>query len=515
MTIYKDAMIRRACMKEISPLLVKFNHLNRENIDIDEKKDFLKELKEIKSTLIQYQKDILQNQTQMKLYGVNEEYIYEISTFGFKIYVLIYSIVDSDYVFYKSIITASKLIDELVETLFHDKSNPFFNSKEFIKVNFVKAMITDIYAEINRNELMKCLDNPDEEKAKELYSQYIRNISQKSILNIFNNNNKSIQISEFIKYVKRIEKYGEYKDFKAKEKAIFKIFNPSITPTKYEIAEYKYRDTITSDYSDRMNCILKVLRKTGNKGNPAFEKKDNYTVYKMGEALDDSDIELFYYLIGELEEHGCNNKITFRKSDFVNNMNYKSVRGQKLDKLTASIMALNTQSIAIIDERKDKTGKKLKDIEVGKKGTQLIRIDFEGKGDEMLIHIESPFSKYFRQQKQFGRILSKDMISNHLFKNPRILRIARELSRMIYINSQKNRGIKKLEINYDTLMKNIDQEERYKSYQNKRLFLNNLNKDIEQAIKYITDTKGKYKFDLNKPTPTTIKNGKIKILKSS
>lgn len=241
MTIYKDTMIKRACMKEISPLLVKFNHLNRENIDIDEKKDFLKELKEIKSTLIQYQKDILQNQTRMKLYGVDEEYICEISTFCFEIYVLIYSIVASDYVFYKSIITASKLIDELVETLFHDKSNPFFNSKEFIKVNFVKAVITDIYAEINRNELMKCLDNPDEEKAKELYSQYIRNISQKSILNIFNNNNKSIQISEFIKYVKRIERYGEYKDLKAKEKAIFKIFNPPIDPsTPHEIAEYKY-----------------------------------------------------------------------------------------------------------------------------------------------------------------------------------------------------------------------------------------------------------------------------------
>lgn len=514
MTIYKDTMIKRACMKEISPLLVKFNHLNRENIDIDEKKDFLKELKEIKSTLIQYQKDILQNQTRMKLYGVDEEYICEISTFCFEIYVLIYSIVASDYVFYKSIITASKLIDELVETLFHDKSNPFFNSKEFIKVNFVKAVITDIYAEINRNELMKCLDNPDEEKAKELYSQYIRNISQKSILNIFNNNNKSIQISEFIKYVKRIERYGEYKDLKAKEKAIFKIFNPPIDPsTPHEIAEYKYRDTITSDYSDRMNCILKVLRKTGNKGNPTFEQKDNYTVYKMGEALDDSDIELFYYLIGELEEHGCDNKITFRKSDFVNNMNYKSVRGQKLDNLTSSLMNLNTQSIAIVDERKDKTGKKLKDIEVGKKGTQLIRIDFKGKGDEMLIHIESPFSKYFRQQKQFGRILNKNMISKYLFTNPRILKIAREITRMLYINSQKNKKINELQINYDTLIRNIDEWDKYKSYSNKRVFLNRLNNDIEKALKNIKNSKNNYNFELIKPTPTTIKNGKIKMLK--
>lgn len=510
----EEVMIKRKVVEELTPLIVKFNHLNRENIDINAKKDFLKELKEIKNTFIQYQKNLLQNQIEWGMQEINEEYICEISTFCLAEYVLIYSIIDSNYNFYKSIITASKLIDELVEILFHDKSNHFFYLKEIIKVNFVETVITDIYAEINRNELIECLDNPDEEKAKEMYSQYMRNISKKSILNIFNNNNNSIQISEFIKYVKRIERYGEYKDLKAKEKAIFKIFNPPIeTSKKYEITEYKYRDTITSDYSDRMNCILKVLRKTGSKGNPAFEKKDNYTVYKMGEALDDSDIELFYYLIGELEEHECDNKITFRKSDFVNNMNYKSVRGQKLDNLTSSLMNLNTQSIAIIDERKDKTGKKLKDIEVGKKGTQLIRIDFKGKGDEMLIHIESPFSKYFRQQKQFGRILNKNMISKYLFTNPRILKIAREITRMLYINSQKNKKINELQINYDTLIRNIDEWDKYKSYSNKRVFLNRLNNDIEKALENIKNSKDNYNFELITPTPTTIKSGKIKMLK--
>lgn len=491
----------------------------KENSYEQTKQQLLKELKNTKYCFIQESLDELklidENKNIFTLFGGDIKFDTYDFTRHLLDYIKFFSLADNDFNFFRSLITASKLVDKFIEVLYKNVSNELLKTKNNAKIESIKSFIRLIHQDIHHNEYMKIEMELWKEKGINkhiLYNKYISNIP---ILDIFKDQDTYFYVEEFEKYVKRIEKYGEYKDFKAKEKAIFKIFNPSITPTKYEIAEYKYRDTITSDYSDRMNCILKVLRKTGNKGNPAFEKKDNYTVYKMGEALDDSDIELFYYLIGELEEHGCNNKITFRKSDFVNNMNYKSVRGQKLDKLTASIMALNTQSIAIIDERKDKTGKKLKNIEVGKKGTQLIRIDFEGKGDEMLIHIESPFSKYFRQQKQFGRILSKDMISNHLFKNPRILRIARELSRMIYINSQKNRGIKKLEINYDTLMKNIDQEERYKSYQNKRLFLNNLNKDIEQAIKYITDTKGKYKFDLNKPTPTTIKNGKIKILKSS
>lgn len=437
------------------------------------------------------------------------------SVFALESYFKVYSLVKFDKDYYKSIIFATKLISNLVE----ETNLETFNIKKGgYKTIYIERTIKEIYEKFHPEKFEKVYKLLNRNKNKDEFGKAIRLFEVifdgVSILDIFDKDYDYINIDEFIKYIKRIERYGEYKDLKAKEKAIFKIFNPPIeTSKKYEITEYKYRDTITSDYSDRMNCILKVLKKTGTKGNPTFEQKDNYTVYKMGEALDDSDIELFYYLIGELEEHGCDNKITFRKSDFVNNMNYKSIRGQKLDNLTSSLMNLNTQSIAIIDERKDKIGKKLKNIEVGKKGTQLIRIDFEGKGDEMLIHIESPFSKYFRQQKQFGRILSKDMISKYLFTNPRILKIAREITRMLYINSQKSKKINELQINYDTLIKNIDEWDKYKSYSNKRVFLNRLNNDIEKALENIKNSKNNYKFELIPPTPTTIKNGKIKMLK--
>lgn len=437
------------------------------------------------------------------------------SVFALESYFKVYSLVKFDKDYYKSIIFATKLISNLVE----ETNLETFNIKKgSYKTIYIERTIKEIYENFHPEKFEKVYKLLNRSKNKDEFGKAIRLFEVifdgVSILDIFDKDYDYINIDEFIKYIKRIERYGEYKDLKAKEKAIFKIFNPPIeTSKKYEITEYKYRDTITSDYSDRMNCILKVLRKTGNKGNPTFEQKDNYTVYKMGEALDDSDIELFYYLIGELEEHGCDNKITFRKSDFVNNMNYKSVRGQKLDNLTSSLMNLNTQSIAIVDGRKDKTGKKLKDIEVGKKGTQLIRIDFKGKCDEMLIHIESPFSKYFRQQKQFGRILNKNMISKYLFTNPRILKIAREITRMLYINSQKNKKINELQINYDTLIKNIDEWDKYQSYSNKRVFLNRLNNDIEKALKNIKNSKNNYKFELIPPTPTTIKNGKIKMLK--
>lgn len=489
----------------------------KENSYEQTKQQLLKELKNTKYCFIQESLDELklidENKNIFTLFGGDIKFDTYDFTRHLLDYIKFFSLADNDFNFFRSLITASKLVDKFIEVLYKNVSNELLKTKNNAKIESIKSFIRLIHQDIHHNEYMKIEMELWKEKGINkhiLYNKYISNIP---ILDIFKDQDTYFYVEEFEKYVKRIERYGEYKDLKAKEKAIFKIFNPSITPTKYEIAEYKYRDTITSDYSDRMNCILKVLRKTGNKGNPAFEQKDNYTVYKMGEALDDSDIELFYYLIGELEEHGCDNKITFRKSDFVNNMNYKSVRGQKLDNLTSSLMNLNTQSIAIVDERKDKTGKKLKDVEIGKKGTQLIRIDFKGKGDEMLIHIESPFSKYFRQQKQFGRILSKNMISKYLFTNPRILKIAREITRMLYINSQKNKKINELQINYDTLIRNIDEWDKYKSYSNKRVFLNRLSNDIEKALENIKKSKNNYNFELIKPTPTTIKSGKIKMLK--
>lgn len=443
------------------------------------------------------------------------------SVFALESYFKVYSLVKFDKDYYKSIIFATKLISNLVE----ETNLETFNIKKgSYKTIYIERTIKEIYEKFHPEKFEKVYKLLNRNKNKDEFGKAIRLFEVifdgVSILDIFDKDYDYINIDEFIKYIKRIERYGEYKDLKAKEKAIFKIFNPPIeTSKKYEITEYKYRDTMTSDYSDRMKYILKILKLSGDKQNPASITKNNFTVYKMGNALDDSDIELFYYLIGELEEHGCSGEITFRKSDFINNMNYKSIRGQKLDNLTSSLMNLNTQSIAIVDERKDKVGNKLQKIDKRRvKGTQLISIEFKTinkDGDEILIHIKSPFSKYFKQQGQFGRILSKNMLNNHLFKNPRILKIARELSKMIYINSQKNKKINQLEINYNTLIKNIEQEERYKSYQNKRLFLANLNKDIEQAIKYIKNTKGEYKFELIKPTPTTIMNGKIKMLKCS
>lgn len=482
------------------------------------KQQLLKELKNTKYCFIQESLDELklidENKNIFTLFGGD----IELDTYDFTRHLLDYikffSLAHNDFNFFRSLITASKLVDKFIEVLYKNVSNELLKTKNNAKIESIKSFIRLIHQDIYHNEYMEFEMEFWDEKGINKHILYNKYISTIPILDIFKDQDTCFYVEEFRKYVKRIERYGEYKDLKAKEKAILKIFNPPIgSSNPNEITEYKYRDTITSDYSDRMNCILKVLRKTGNKGNPTFEQKDNYTVYKMGEALDDSDIELFYYLIGELEEHGCDNKITFRKSDFVNNMNYKSVRGQKLDNLTSSLMNLNTQSIAIVDERKDKTGKKLKDVEIGKKGTQLIRIDFKGKGDEMLIHIESPFSKYFRQQKQFGRILSKNMISKYLFTNPRILKIAREITRMLYINSQKNKKINELQINYDTLIRNIDEWDKYKSYSNKRVFLNRLSNDIEKALENIKKSKNNYNFELIKPTPTTIKSGKIKMLK--
>lgn len=327
--------------------------------------------------------------------------------------------------------------------------------------------------------------------------------------------NTTFNTDEAIKYIDRVLDKGEYTDTpqgrRYKLLAFKRMFNLGEEQKPTQITEYKARNTLTTDFSDRMNVILKVLKKQGTKELPATEEKNGFTVYKNGNPLDDSDIELFHYLIGELEEHGCETEITFRRSDLINNMGYRSLRGNKLDNLTSSLMNLNAQAIAIVDTRNDKIGKKLDKINLKKfKGTQLLRADIIGEDDEILIKFTSPFSKYFREQKQFGRILSRDMLNKYLYTNTRILKIARELSRMSFIANQRNKKNVNPTINFDTLIKNIGEEEKYNNHSNKRVFLQRLTKDIEIAISYI-DNLPNYK--IIKPTPRTIKNGKIELLK--
>lgn len=348
----------------------------------------------------------------------------------------------------------------------------------------------------------------------------IRNYLLNEEINV--DNDQLIDIDEFRKYAKKIITKGFYKENnqgqRYKLQAFKKIFN-LYNKEPLELTEYKYRDTLTSDYSDRMNCLLRVLKQSGTKDQPAIINKNGYSIYKIGGALDDSDIELFHYLIGELEEHKCETEIKFKKSDFINNIGYSSKRGSKLDNLTLSLMNLNSQSIAIFDERNDKVGRKLAKKDYKKiKGKQLIVAEFEGNEDSVCIKFTSPFSKYFREQDQFGRLLDRKIISKFLYSNPRVLKIARELSRMLYISEQKNKNtIPKMEINYDTLIKNIGELDNYKKYSNKRVYIQRLTNDIEKAYMYISQERLSIgvKKNIIKPSPSTLKSGKIQLIKGN
>ena len=131
--------------------------------------------------------------------------------------------------------------------------------------------------------------------------------------------NTTFNTDEAIKYIDRVLDKGEYTDTpqgrRYKLLAFKRMFNLGEEQKPTQITEYKARNTLTTDFSDRMNVILKVLKKQGTKELPATEEKNGFTVYKNGSPLDDSDIELFHYLIGELEEHGCETEIPFRRSD--------------------------------------------------------------------------------------------------------------------------------------------------------------------------------------------------------
>lgn len=408
-------------------------------------------------------------------------------------------------------------IDELV---FKAKSEKELNSAYERMLAFHCLYFVDLLEENNNSTEIK-LKDIDEDSI--LHYRIINPIKDSlKDFGITINEESTFHTIAAKEYLLRVINKGEYSPKPQGQRYKFIAFKKMFGINKKDVeltpTEYKYRDTLTSDYSDRMNCLLKVLKQSGTKEKPAIINKNGYSICKVGGALDDSDIELFHYLIGELEEHKCETNIKFKKSDFINNIGYKSKRGSKLDNLTLSLMNLNAQSIAIIDERNDKVGKRLAKKDYKKiKGTQLVRTDFETNGDIIYIKFTSPFSKYFREQDQFGRLLDRKIISKFLYSNPRILKIARELSRMVYISEQKTKiKTKDISINYDTLIKNIGELDNYNNYSNKRVYLQRLTKDIEKAYMYISQERlsSSVKKNIIKPTPSTLKNGKIQLTKS-
>lgn len=297
---------------------------------------------------------------------------------------------------------------------------------------------------------------------------------------------------------------GEYTDTpqgrRYKLLAFKRMFNLSDKKYSKDDVMVFNKDIINNDFSVRQDLLLEVMGQYGDKKNPVTISNRNITISKIGVACDDQDKILFDFLLGQFVENGGEKTKIVLRSDMLEALNFDG-KGDRFDFIKKSLGAIATQVIFIDDEKNsDKVTKQIRK-NISEKGRHNLKsvganllnfkyIEIEG---ELAIEFDIPLMKVFCAHKQFDRIISNEVL-RHWLQNPRIYWITRELSALI-----RNKNLQTLKI--ETLLKNIGEWERYKSYSNKRIYLQRLNKDIDIAISYLS--KGEISY--NKCSPSTLK----------
>ncbi len=316
--------------------------------------------------------------------------------------------------------------------------------------------------------------------------------------------NTTFNTDEAIKYIDRVLDKGEYTDTpqgrRYKLLAFKRMFNLSDKKYSKDDVMVFNKDIINNDFSVRQDLLLEVMGQYGDKKNPVTISNRNITISKIGVACDDQDKILFDFLLGQFVENGGEKTKIVLRSDMLEALNFDG-KGDRFDFIKKSLGAIATQVIFIDDEKNsDKVTKQIRK-NISEKGRHNLKsvganllnfkyIEIEG---ELAIEFDIPLMKVFCAHKQFDRIISNEVL-RHWLQNPRIYWITRELSALI-----RNKNLQTLKI--ETLLKNIGEWERYKSYSNKRIYLQRLNKDIDIAISYLS--KGAISY--NKCSPSTLK----------
>lgn len=320
----------------------------------------------------------------------------------------------------------------------------------------------------------------------------------------------NFNIEEAINYINRLRTEGEYKNTpqgkRYKLLAFKRMFN--LTNKKYvkEDAISLNKEVINNDFSVRHDLILEAMGNYGDKNKPFKTKSRNIEVTKIGVKCDIHDKILFDFLLGQFVESGGTPTKVVLRSDLLTALHFDG-KGDRFDYIKKSLGAIASQTIFIDDEEsKDKATKQIRKSisKEGRKnlkslGANLFQFEYIEVEGEMAIIFNIPLMKNFCSHKQFGRNISSD-IMKHWLQNPRIYLIARELSAIA-----RNKHTDTIKV--ETLLKNTECWEEYKSYSNKRVYLQRFIKDIETSKKYLLTGVVEYvNF-----SPSTLKDATIKV----
>lgn len=295
--------------------------------------------------------------------------------------------------------------------------------------------------------------------------------------------NTNFNIDEAINYIGRLRDKGEYKSQYYKIKALKKVFDYGITEGYNNNAQLvrldMSRDYINSEASDIGLLMLNVLSQDGQVIKPYnFKGKEMYFV-KEGPAISDEALNLFHYLIGEIEDNVPNtSEITgmkFYKTEFCKAMK-KDLRGKKfyyIADLVRELQQVQYKIFTLEEYEKIKTSKRR-----AKAIPLFIYEEIDFNGDDIELNFNIPIVKYFRGLNRFARAINRD-ITSIMFSRPRIYKIARYAVMESFRN--ENDVLRKI----DTLIESIGDSERFNNDSNKRRYLAKLKDDVERANSYL------------------------------
>lgn len=295
--------------------------------------------------------------------------------------------------------------------------------------------------------------------------------------------NTNFNIDEAINYIGRLRDKGEYKSQYYKIKALKKVFDYRITEGYNNNAQLvrldMSRDYINSEASDIGLLMLNVLSEDGQVIKPYnFKGKEMYFV-KEGPAVSDEALNLFHYLIGEIEDNVPNtSEITgmkFYKTEFCKSMK-KDLRGKKFYYIADLVRELQQVQYKIFTSEEYE---KIKTSQRRAKAIPLFTYDeIDFNGDDIELNFNIPIVKYFRGLNRFARAINRD-ITSIMFSRPRIYKIARYAVMESFRN--ENDVLRKI----DTLIESIGDSERFNNDSNKRRYLAKLKDDVERANSYL------------------------------
>ena len=322
---------------------------------------------------------------------------------------------------------------------------------------------------------------------------------------------------ELLKYCNRVAEKGFYKRKDYTIKVIKKVLGITDTiKTKEDIIQLN-KEILNQDFSARYSMIISSLRATGTKKEPVRieNKKLGAIVSKIGGACDEQDLVLFDFLLGQFIESNYGNLQLVKRQDLLDSLNMDTNK-QRIEKMMLSLSNLASQVVMFDDDKANDKVKKIlkKDTQIQKKandlklkGLNLFTYEAIEVDGSLTIQFKIPLVKYLSLSNHFGRYINADVMK-HWSKKPRVYWIAKELAKLCRMNESNGKKIVAKKISIETLLKNINHWDRYKNYQNKRLFLNRLFDDIKLANTYLKNNK----ISFVECSPSTLKMGRIEYI---